>query len=481
MSNESARQDITCSRLFAVKPKKLLQRLYHDGLITLQQAEEVFRERKPEESAQQTIIRLGLLSHEQMLHYTQSVQWTDPVSDSPISVDELLTGNEEPEDIACSRLFAVKSKKLLQRLYQDGVITLEQAEEILSARKPEEPAQLTIIQLGLLSPEQIAHYVRLLGQVPHGEASSPQSAQGADPASDSHSSAEQLESANEEHRSLTYSDTDSYVRPNPPSDQEEQGSKTQTKTKKQKEKEKDAPLSLGDQLLREKVITAEQLEQSVAQQGRTGESLIRILVQNGCVQLPQLEPYVKLGDLRKFAVLELENDYYQGILRIMLVHRRNFQIFLGVLALTILTAVWFHDQIQLLVYLGALAALATVYHRIQRRYYDLQAFFRQTRMTVLNAMDACTTVGELTMVRDNGRAGFAMVLPLDYQLGSSRSGNRRPVGWRGVSIAVVFVALLLLGAIKTNAGLPLPRLSQNTMQAQSVSVKRLSFRKFSGP
>jgi hypothetical protein len=279
----------------------------------------------------------------------------------------------------------------------------------------------------------------------------------------------------------TDSDSGTSGRANAPSDQEEKDPRAQDKTKKQKtKKEKDASISLGEQLLREKVITAEQLEQSLAQQGRTGESLIRILVRSGCVRLTQLEPYVKIGDLRKFAVLDLENDYYQGTLRIMLIHRRNFRLFLGVCALTILAAVWFYDQIQVFGYLCALAALATIYHRIQRRYYDLQAFFRQTRTTVLNALDSCTTVGELSMVRDSARAGLAAAVPLDYQVGTSGSCNRRPLSLLGPAIVVVFVALLLLGAIKTHAGLRLPGLSQDTVQAQSISIKRLTLPRLGG-
>jgi hypothetical protein len=261
------------------------------------------------------------------------------------------------------------------------------------------------------------------------------------------------------------------------SDQKEQDSnKTDRKTKKQATKrQKDAPTSLEDQLLRDKIITAGQLEQSLAQQNRTGESLIRILVRNNCVRLSQLGPYVKIGDLRKFAVLELENDYYQGTLRIMLIHRRNFRLFLAVCALTILAAVWFYDQIQVFGYLCALAALATIYHRIQRRYYDLQSFFRQTRQTVLSALDSCTTVGELSMVRDNARVGFATAVPLDFQVGSSGVGNRRPLNLLGPAVIVVFVALLLLGAIKTHGGLRSPGLSQDNSQPQSTSLKRLAF------
>ena len=293
--------------------------------------------------------------------------------------------------------------------------------------------------------------------------------------------------ANDERRSLNYPpelepgavlkpaiaadcDSGTSARTNAPPDQEEQDSNAQDKTKKQK----DTSISLGEQLLRDKVITAEQLEQSLAQQVRTGESLIRILLRNRCVRLSQLEAYVKIGDLRKFAVLDLENDYYQGTLRIMLIHRRNFRLFLGTCALTMLAAVWLHDLIQAFGYLFALAALATVYHRIQRRYYDLQAFFRQSRASVLNALDSCTTVGELSMVRDYARAGLAAVAPMDYQVGSSGSGNRRPLHVLGPAILVVFVALLLLGAIKTHAGLRLPGLSQDTMQAQPISVKRLT-------
>jgi hypothetical protein len=298
---------------------------------------------------------------------------------------------------------------------------------------------------------------------------------------------------NEDRRSLNYppeqklevvlkqgiaadSDSGTSARTNAPSDQEEQDFNEKQKTKKQKE----TPISLGEQLLGEKVITAEQLEQSLAQQGRTGESLIRILVRSRFVRLSHLEPYVKIGDLRKFAVLDLENDYYQGTLRIMLIHRRNFRLFLGVCALTMLAAVWLHDQIQAFGYLFALAAMATVYHRIQRRYYDLQAFFKQSRTTVLNALDSCTTVGELSIVRDYARAGFATVVPMGYQDGSSGSVNRRPLDVLGPALLVVFVALLLLGAINPHAGLRLPGLSQDTMEAQSFSVKRLISPKLSG-
>ncbi len=299
--------------------------------------------------------------------------------------------------------------------------------------------------------------------------------------------------ANDERRSLNYppelelgvllkqaiaadSDSDKSARTNVSSEQEEQDSNPQEKTKKQKE----ASIPLGEQLLCDQVITAEQLEQSLAQQGRTGESLIRILVRSRCVRLSQLGPYVKIGDLRKFAVLDLENDYYQGTLRIKHIHRRNFRLFLGVCALTMLAAVWLHDMIQAFGYLFALAALATVYHRIQRRYYDLQAFFRQSRTSVLNALDSCTTIGELSMVRDYARAGLAAVAPMDYQVGSSESGNRRPFDVLGPAILVVFVALLLLGATKTHTGLRLPGVSQDSMQAQSSSVKRLTSPRLGG-
>jgi hypothetical protein len=81
----------------------------------------------------------------------------------------------------------------------------------------------------------------------------------------------------------------------------------------------------------------------------------------------------------------------------------------------------------------------------------------------------------LSSVQAMGETGLA-----DYPVGSSGSGTRRPLGWLGVSIVFVFVALLLLGVIKTNAGLPLPGLSQDRMQAQFISLKRLSFRKFTG-
>jgi hypothetical protein len=265
-------------------------------------------------------------------------------------------------------------------------------------------------------------------------------------------------------------DSGSCGRTNAPSDDEGHNSKANDKPKKQKE----ASISLGDQLLREKIITAGQLEQTLAHQSRTGESLIRIFVRSGYVRLTQLEPFVKIGDLRKFAVLDLENDYYQGILHIMLVHRRNFRLFLGVCALTILAAVWFHNQIQMFAYLFALAALATVYHRIQRRYYDLQAFFRQTRMTVLNALDSCSTVGELSLVRDNARAGFAAVVPLEYQAGSGGSVNPRPLSVSSMAIVGAFVvALMLVLAIKTG-GLHLPGVNQDK-PAQSVAGKHSSF------
>lgn len=244
-----------------------------------------------------------------------------------------------------------------------------------------------------------------------------------------------------------------------PSDDEEKASDPQEKTKKQKE----PPISLGEQLLRDKVITAEQLDQSLAQQARTGESLVRILVRSRCVRLPELAPYVKIGDLRKFAVLDLENDYYQGTLRIMHIHRRNFRLFLGVCSLTMLAAVWFHDQIQALGYLVALAALATVYHRIQRRYYDLQSFFKQSRTTVLNALDSCSTVGEISMVRDYARAGFAAVVPMGYQEGSRRFGTGRPLDLLGLGTVAVFVVFLLLGIMKTPAGVQLTRLSQHSI------------------
>jgi hypothetical protein len=253
------------------------------------------------------------------------------------------------------------------------------------------------------------------------------------------------------------------VRSNAPSDQEEQDSNAQGKAKKQKE----ASISLEVQLLRDKVITAEQLEQSLTQQARTGESLVRILVRNRYLRMPQLAPYVKIGDLRKFAILDLENDYYQGTLRIMLIHRRNFRLFLGVCALTMLAAVWFHDQIQGLGYLFALAALATVYHRIQRRYYDLQAFFKQSRTTVLNALESCTTVGELSMVRDYARAGFATAIPMGYQDSSTGlSSNKLTLDFLGIAAVVAFVVLLLLGIMKAPAGLQLPVLSQETMSTR---------------
>lgn len=286
---------------------------------------------------------------------------------------------------------------------------------------------------------------------------------------------------NEERRSLTYPaeqglglavlnpliEADSAVSPsvrsNAPSDQEEQDSNAQGKAKKQKE----ASISLEEQLLRDKVITAEQLEQSLAQQARTGESLVRILVRNRYLRMPQLAPYVKIGDLRKFAILDLENDYYQGTLRIMLIHRRNFRLFLGVCALTMLAAVWFHDQIQGLGYLFALAALATVYHRIQRRYYDLQAFFKQSRTTVLNALESCSTVGELSMVRDYARAGFATAVPMGYQDSSTgRSSNKLSLDFLGMAAVVAFVALLLVGIMKAPAGLQLPVLSQETISTR---------------
>lgn len=246
-----------------------------------------------------------------------------------------------------------------------------------------------------------------------------------------------------------------------PLDDEEKESNAPEKTKKQKE----APVSLGEQLLRDKVITAEQLEQSLAQQGRSGESLTRILVRNRCLRLAELAPYVKIGDLRKFAVLDLENDYYQGTLRIMFIHRRNFRLFLGICALTMLAAAWFHDQIQSLGFLFALAALATVYHRIQRRYYDLQSFFKQSRTTVLSALDSCTTVGEISMVRDYARAGFAAVVPMGYEDKSSKPHNGRPLELLGMGTLAVFLVFLLLGIMKTPAGIDLPRLSQNSISA----------------
>lgn len=268
-----------------------------------------------------------------------------------------------------------------------------------------------------------------------------------------------------------YIDFGTSRRTNAPADQEdEQDSSAQDKSKKPKE----PPIPLGELLLRDKVITAGQLEQSLTQQNRTGESLVRILVRSRCVRLSQLGPYVKIGDLRKFAVLDLENDYYQGTLHIMLIHRRNFRLFLAVCALTVLAAVWFHDQIQVFGYLCALAALATVYHRIQRRYYDLQSFFRQTRASVLNALDSCMTVGELAMVRDNARLGFATAVPLDYQVDTRGSGNRRPLRLVGPTLVVVFIALLLLGALKTHAGLSVPGLFEDARQAQSITVKQLT-------
>ena len=247
-----------------------------------------------------------------------------------------------------------------------------------------------------------------------------------------------------------------------PSVQDEQDCTAHGKTKKQKEES----LSLEEQLLRDKVITATQLDQSLMQQARTGESLVRILVRSRCVRMPQLAPYVKIGDLRKFAVLDLESDYYQGTLRIMAIHQRNFRLFLGVCALTMLAAVWFHDQIQGLGFLLALAALATVYHRIQRRYYDLQSFFKQSRTTVLNALESCTTIGELSMVRDYARAGFAAAIPMGYQESTSKSRKGLPLEWFGMATVLVFVVLLLLGIMKTPVGLHLPVVSQDTISTR---------------
>ncbi len=249
---------------------------------------------------------------------------------------------------------------------------------------------------------------------------------------------------------------------NVPSSQDEQDSNVQGKTKKQKE----VSLSLEEQLLRDKVITAEQLEQSLSQQARTGESLVRILVRNRFVRMPQLAPYVKIGDLRKFAVLDLENDFYEGTLRIMRIHQRNFRLFLGVCALTMLAALWFHDQMQGLGYVFALAALATVYHRIQRRYYDLQSFFKQSRTTVLNAMESCMTVGELSMVRDYARAGFAAAIPMGYQDNTGKSAKGLPLEMLGMASVVVVVAFLLLGVVKTPSGIHLPVISQDTISTR---------------
>lgn len=144
-----------------------------------------------------------------------------------------------------------------------------------------------------------------------------------------------------------------------------------------------------------------------------------------------------------------------------------------------LAAVWFHDQIQVFGYLCALAALATVYHRIQRRYYDLQSFFRQTRSSVLNALDSCTTVGELSMVRDNARAGFATSVPLDYDFDSRGIARRRPLSLAVPAIVLVFFALLLLGAIKTHAGLGLPGLTQDN-ETRTGDINLSLFRRLGG-
>ncbi len=84
-------------------------------------------------------------------------------------------------------------------------------------------------------------------------------------------------------------------------------------------------------------------------------------------------------DARTAYAFLVEDIYGEHINNLMVRHQRNFKIFIAACTVGVLGSLWFADQLPPGSGLWATAGFATIYHQLQRRYYDLQAFYRHIR------------------------------------------------------------------------------------------------------
>lgn len=169
------------------------------------------------------------------------------------------------------------------------------------------------------------------------------------------------------------------------------------KSKKRRQTSKTGQL-LGQRLVMAGLVSEEQLASALLRQAASGERLGRILVRDGLVSPRILSDHLSVGDARSAAVIELETLFQNKLAELASKHSRNFLAFV-LLCLTALVACGVAgDKVPLSACVCAAAAIAGIYHQLQRRHYDMHAFATRARVSLLNSLKNCDSVAAVEAV-----------------------------------------------------------------------------------
>lgn len=164
---------------------------------------------------------------------------------------------------------------------------------------------------------------------------------------------------------------------------------------------------LGQELLQAGLLTSDQLEVALREQSASGDRLGRILLREGLISQKELSDHLSVGDARASAVIELETAFQNTLADLVSRHSRCFVVFVLICATSLVATCIAGSLIPLSAYVCGAAAFAGIYHQLQRRHYDMQAFATRARSSLLNSLKNCDSVPAIEAVMGQSSKFFA--------------------------------------------------------------------------
>lgn len=163
------------------------------------------------------------------------------------------------------------------------------------------------------------------------------------------------------------------------------------KSKKTRQKSQPGQL-LGQRLVMAGLVSEDQLAFALLRQATSGERLGRIFVEDGLISPRSLTDHLSVGDARSAAVVELETLFQNKLAELASKHSRNFLVFVLLCVTSLVACCFAGDKIPVSACICAAAAIAGIYHQLQRRHYDMHAFATRARVSLLNSLKSCDSV-----------------------------------------------------------------------------------------
>lgn len=149
---------------------------------------------------------------------------------------------------------------------------------------------------------------------------------------------------------------------------------------------------LGQRLVTAGLVSEDQLAFALLRQATSGERLGRIFVEAGLISPRSLTDHLSVGDARAAAVIELETLFQHRLAELASKHSRNFLVFVLLCVAALVACCVAGDMIPISAFVCAAAAMAGIYHQLQRRHYDMHAFATRARVSLLNSLKNCDSV-----------------------------------------------------------------------------------------